>query len=71
MTDKLVFMEPEKSDRILRYPDVKKKIPVTNVTLWRWEREGEFPKRFRLGGNSAGWLESEVDQWIKDRAAAR
>ena len=59
------------NERILRYPEVRKKVPVTNVTLWRWEKEGTFPKRVRLGGNSAGWIESEVEAWIEQRAAER
>lgn len=59
-------------DRILRFPELRKKIGgVSNVTVWRWERDGHFPKRIRLGGNSAGWLESEVDMWIEQRAAER
>ncbi|WP_319405403.1 AlpA family transcriptional regulator [uncultured Desulfosarcina sp.] len=59
------------SEKILRWPDLKKKVPVSHVTIWRWEKDGHFPKRIQLGGNSAGWLESEVDDWIEQRAAER
>ena len=57
--------------RIIRWPELQKKIGVSNVTVWRWEKDGQFPKRIRLGGNSAGWIESEVDKWIEKRAAER
>lgn len=60
------------SNRILRFPEVRNRVGgVTNVTLWRWEKDGSFPKRIRIGGNSAGWLESEIDDWIEKKAAGR
>ena len=36
-------------------------------TVWRWENSGNFPKRRQIGPNSVGWLESEVEDWIKTR----
>ena len=52
-------------DRILRFPEVYEKIGVSNVSLWRWEKVGRFPKRVKIGPNAAGWIESEVDAWIE------
>jgi predicted DNA-binding transcriptional regulator AlpA len=37
-------------------------------TRWRWERQGLFPKRVRLGPNSVGWRMEEVDEWADDPA---
>jgi prophage regulatory protein len=31
------------------------------------EKRGEFPKRVRLGPNSVGWIESEIDDWLAKR----
>lgn len=30
-----------------------------------------FPKRVRLGQNRVGWVEDEVDEWIKDHIQER
>ena len=57
--------------RIIRAPELKKRVGLSLVTVWRMEKAGTFPKRLRLGGNSSGWLEHEVDAWIEERAAAR
>ena len=58
--------------RIIRWHELKERIGgVSHVTVWRWERDGQFPKRVRLGGNNAGWLEPEIEQWIEQRAAER
>jgi predicted DNA-binding transcriptional regulator AlpA len=38
------------------------------------EADGLFPKRFQINpgnGRAAGHLESEVEQWIKERAETR
>ncbi len=36
-------------------------------TIYRWESQGQFPKRVRLGANSVAWLESEVREWLASR----
>ena len=42
--------------------------PPSPVTL---ESERKFPKRVPLGENRIGWIESEIDDWIAERAACR
>jgi prophage regulatory protein len=42
---------------------------IHRVTLWKWEKAGEFPKRIRLGKRAVGWLESDVARFIDQRAA--
>jgi prophage regulatory protein len=37
------------------------------TTVWRWEKNGQFPRRRKLGGRSVGWLENEVLEWIASR----
>lgn len=39
--------------------------------LWRLEKAGRFPRRMKLGPNSVGWLESEIDEWIASRLTER
>jgi|GEM_PF-1293024 len=60
-----------KPDRIIRKPELLNKVGLSDVTIWRMEKDGKFPKRLRLGGNSCGWLESEIDGWVDELAAAR
>lgn len=59
------------TDKILRKPELRNKVRVSDPTIWRWEKAGQFPKRLQLGGNAVGWLESEIDAWIAERAAER
>ena len=61
----------KENERILRKPKVMEMIGVSDPTLWRWERDGEFPKRITLGKNSSGYLESEIKLWMRQKADAR
>jgi len=57
--------------RVLRKRDMRDKLGLSDVTVWRMERDGNFPKRINIGPNSVGWIESEVDDWIERKAAER
>ncbi|KPJ97354.1 MAG: hypothetical protein AMJ60_11600 [Desulfobacterales bacterium SG8_35] len=58
-------------ERVIRKPELLAIIGLSDPTIWRMEKDGKFPKRLRLGGNSCGWLESEVDGWLQEKAAER
>ena len=62
-------MDPKAhGERLLKFRQIKHKVPASRTTLWRWEQAGLFPKRRQVGGGVA-WLESEVDAWIAARKA--
>ncbi len=50
--------------------DIEKLVPLSDVTLWRMEKKGLFPKRRKISEFRVGWLKSEIDQWIISREAA-
>jgi prophage regulatory protein len=53
--------------KFLRRNEVCERTGLSYPTIWRRERAGAFPARRSLGPNSVGWLEHEVDKWIKSR----
>ena len=57
--------------RIIRKPELFGKIGLSDATIWRMERSGKFPGRIRLGGNSCGWFDNEIDEWLAKKAADR
>jgi len=57
--------------RIIRKPELFNKIPLSDATIWRREKMGDFPKRIKLGGNSVGWFENEIDAWLAAKSADR
>jgi prophage regulatory protein len=57
--------------QILRLPAVKQQTGLSRSTLYKLVSLGRFPKQIDLGGGRAvGWLESDVQAWIKSRLAA-
>lgn len=53
--------------RLLRADEVVRRTGLSRTTIWRKERDGEFPRRVKLGGNSVAWREKEVEKWISSR----
>ncbi|PJD91695.1 AlpA family phage regulatory protein [Enterobacter hormaechei] len=56
--------------KMIRITSVMKKVGVARSTIYDWinpkspRYDVTFPKRRRLGKQSIGWLESEIDEWI-------
>ena len=59
------------SRNILRRAAVRAKTGLSDTTIWRLEKTGDFPQRIRLTeAGSVGWRESEVDAWVHNRVRA-
>ena len=54
--------------RYIRFKELRKLIPLGRTTIWRMMREGRFPQSRRIGKMATAWLESEVDEWIRQRS---
>ncbi|HGN1756111.1 TPA: helix-turn-helix transcriptional regulator [Proteus mirabilis] len=59
--------------RMLRLPAVIQRIGVARSTLYDWinpkspRYDPTFPKQKRLGRQSVGWVESEINDWLLNR----
>jgi prophage regulatory protein len=59
-------------ERILRLPEVQQKTGLKHSSIFDRMERGEFPRSFSIVGSKAkGWLLSEIDEWIRQRAATR
>ena len=59
--------EPE---RILRLPKVEARTGLSRSSIYVRVAKGTFPPPIRLGPRAVGWLESEVNQWIREQISA-
>ena len=55
--------------KFLRFRAVRDRTGLSRSTIWRLERNGEFPKHRRISANAVGWLEQEVNEWVLTRDA--
>ena len=57
-------------ERFLREPEVQHVTGLSRTTRWRLERAGRFPHKRKLSDNAVGWLASEIEAWMTERAEA-
>jgi prophage regulatory protein len=59
--------------KLLRYCELNETRGITYSRrhLYTMENERQFPRRVPLGENRVGWIETEVDDWLKEKAASR
>ncbi|TQE99645.1 MAG: AlpA family transcriptional regulator [Spiribacter salinus] len=55
---------------ILRLPAVKARTGLSRSTIYLRVAEGSFPKPVSLGGRAVGWIEAEVNDWLKQQIEA-
>lgn len=54
-------------DKIIRTKEVQELTGLSRTSIWRMERNEEFPARVQLSAGSVGWRLSEVEHWINSR----
>ena len=52
---------------ILRLGDVKSRTGLSKSTIYQLMAEGRFPATISLGGRCVGWIESEIDSWLREQ----
>jgi prophage regulatory protein len=61
------ILEP---NELLLRAERKKLVPLSEATIWRLERRGEFPRRIPISEKRVAWRRSEIETWLEKRAAA-
>jgi prophage regulatory protein len=59
--------------RIISFAGLKSEKGIGFSAVWirKLIADGKFPKPIRIGAQRVAFLESEVDEWLRDRAAER
>ena len=50
--------------RIMRLDEVKKITGLSKASIYRFEKNGDFPKKVNIGKRSIGWFESDVEEFL-------
>lgn len=59
------------TNRIITRSELRAMVPYTPQHILRLEKQGKFPKRIQVGEHRVGWLLTEIEGWIAERAARR
>lgn len=62
---------PRTPERLIRLPEVKRRVGLARSTIYRLMQLGAFPKARKLGLRAIAWSEAEVDNWIEGKLTDR
>ena len=65
-----MVQEVEVPTRIVRLPDVMSRTGLSRSTIYVRVGKGSFSRPVQLGERAVGWIEEEVDEWIRQQIAA-
>ena len=55
---------------ILRLKDVVQRIGLSRSTIYQRMSDGTFPESISLGDRAIGWVESDIDAWLRQQIEA-
>ena len=60
----------KEKDSLVRWRQVHQIVGISRTSVWRLEREGQFPKRRHISKRAVGWSEKEIQKRLKERPQA-
>ena len=70
----MVFLNPflgARMNRVIKISEVKDLTTLSNATIYRLIKLGEFPKQLKLAERSSGWLLEEINNWLESKRINR
>lgn len=58
------------TSKLIRLPEVRRRVPLSRSTIYLMVSNGEFPKPVSIGPRAVAWVESEVDAWVGAKIGA-
>ena len=55
---------------LIKRQELEKALTVSSATIYRWIKEGNFPKPVRLGANMVRWKASDIEEWMMQKEVA-
>lgn len=52
-------------NRVLKLEHIVEATGLCSTTIWKLEKQGQFPKRVKLSPNRVGWRETDLDEWVQ------
>jgi len=57
--------------KIIRLKQVMETTGLARSTIYKFIAAGTFPKSVPLGGKSVGWVDEEIQEWVKAKIDER
>ena len=56
----------EQQERLLNRRQLRQIIERSDMTVWRWEKDGLFPRHVSINGRNY-WRASEIENWLQNQ----
>lgn len=56
---------------LIKIKDVMKVTSLARPTIYKYIKNGTFPKPVSLGGRAVAWVDKEIEEWVAERIAER
>jgi len=57
-------------NKFIRETECQQITGLSRSTRWRMEKVGKFPKRIKISDNVIGWLNEDIENWVKEKVEA-
>ena len=51
---------------VLRRPDVEALTGLSRSTIYKFMKDGTFPKTVKIGPRAVGWLQTDIEDWLSN-----
>jgi prophage regulatory protein len=58
------MFEPGAHHRLLRLPEVMRRVGLKRSAIYQRMSEGRFPRSRAVGSRCTVWVEAEIDEWL-------
>lgn len=59
------------NNKIIRIKEVLNRVGLSKSSLYSYISQGKFPRPCKIGLRAIGFMESEVNAWLEERAEQR
>ncbi|QMU60788.1 MAG: AlpA family phage regulatory protein [Gammaproteobacteria bacterium] len=53
---------------VLKLPEVVERVRISRSTIYHNISNNSFPKQIKLGERAVGWLEADINNWLKNKS---
>lgn len=57
--------------KLIKIKEVMRQTSLARSTIYKYISEGAFPQPVKLGVRMVAWIDSEVEDWIRDKVQSR
>jgi prophage regulatory protein len=50
--------------RLIAWPELRRRIPLSRSTIWRRIRDGNFPAPIQISPGRVAWLDRDILAWM-------